>query len=70
MSLTRRSVALGSLGLLSSGLVAPLRAQHSDFSHIPERSDALGTAINAYVYGYPLVTMEFTRRVLTNVTRG
>lgn len=69
MSLTRRSVALGSLGLLSSGLVAPLRAQHSDFSSLPERADALGTAINAYVYGYPLVTMEFTRRVLTNVAK-
>lgn len=69
MSLTRRSVALGSLGLLSSGLAAPLRAQHSDFSSLPERADALGTAINAYVYGYPLVTMEFTRRVLTNVAK-
>jgi hypothetical protein len=70
MSLTRRSVALGSLGLLSSGLATPVRAQHSDFSHVPERSDALGTAINAYVYGYPLVTMEFTRRVLTNVAQA
>ena len=69
MSLTRRSVALGSLGLLSTGLGAPLRAQHSDFSSLPERTDALGTAINAYVYGYPLMTMEFTRRVLTNVAK-
>ncbi|MGH8311042.1 MAG: DUF1254 domain-containing protein, partial [Steroidobacteraceae bacterium] len=24
-------------------------------------------AIEAYIYGYPLVTMEFTRRVMTNV---
>jgi hypothetical protein len=69
MSLTRRSIALGSLGLLSSGLAGPLRAQVSDFSSLPEHADALGTAINAYVYGYPLVTMEFTRRVMTNVAK-
>src|SRR5262245_20300704 len=25
------------------------------------------TAIDAYIYGYPLVTMEMTRRVITNV---
>ncbi|MDR7040699.1 hypothetical protein J2X36_005486, partial [Methylobacterium sp. BE186] len=38
-------------------------------------ADPLELAIDAYVYGYPLVTMEMTRRVLTNVaapegTRG
>src|SRR5262249_49047635 len=27
------------------------------------------TAIDAYVYGYPLVTMEMTRRVATNVEK-
>jgi hypothetical protein len=26
-------------------------------------------AVDAYVYGYPLVTMELTRRVMTNVTK-
>jgi hypothetical protein len=30
-------------------------------------SDALAIATEAYIYGYPLVTMEMTRRVLTNV---
>jgi hypothetical protein len=29
-------------------------------------AEALDIAIDAYVYGYPLVTMEMTRRVLTN----
>ena len=29
--------------------------------------DALMTGIEAYIYGYPLVTMELTRRVSTNV---
>jgi hypothetical protein len=29
--------------------------------------EALDLAVDAYVYGYPLVTMEYTRRVVTNV---
>jgi hypothetical protein len=29
--------------------------------------DALELGVDAYVYGYPLITMEFTRRVVTNV---
>ncbi len=28
--------------------------------------EAFALAVEAYVYGYPLVTMEFTRRVMTN----
>jgi len=31
--------------------------------------EALPEAIDAYVYGYPLVTMEMTRRVMTNVEK-
>lgn len=30
-------------------------------------TDPFNIAVNAYVYGYPLVTMEMTRRVMTNV---
>src|SRR5271163_5292340 len=29
--------------------------------------EASAIATDAYIYGYPLVTMEYTRRVLTNV---
>lgn len=32
-------------------------------------ADAQRMAIDAYVYGYPLVTMEMTRRVMTNVAQ-
>src|SRR6476661_8243432 len=33
----------------------------------PLPKDAAGIAVEAYVYGYPLVTMDQTRRVTTNV---
>jgi hypothetical protein len=31
--------------------------------------DAIQTGVEAYIYGYPLVTMEMTRRVMTNAAR-
>ena len=31
--------------------------------------EALETGVEAYIYGYPLVTMEMTRRVMTNVEK-
>jgi hypothetical protein len=35
----------------------------------PFAKEVAGIAVDAYVYGYPLVTMEQTRRVTTNVAR-
>ncbi len=32
-------------------------------------ADGFKLASDAYVYGYPLVTMEMTRRVITNVAK-
>ena len=29
--------------------------------------EAVGIAIDAYIYGYPLVTMDLTRKQMTNV---
>ncbi len=34
-----------------------------------KEKETLETGIEAYVYGYPLVTMELTRRVMTNVPK-
>ena len=31
------------------------------------QEEAVAIATDAYIYGYPLVTMEITRRVITNV---
>ena len=33
----------------------------------PDADEAAKIGVEAYIYGYPLVTMELTRRVMTNV---
>jgi len=35
-----------------------------------KEKEALEAGIDAYIYGYPLVTMEMTRRVMTNVSKS
>jgi hypothetical protein len=35
----------------------------------PGLEEAVSTASDAYVYGYPLITMDMTRKRLTNVAR-
>jgi len=45
----------------------PAAAPSAAPSLTPEEALAIGT--EAYIYGYPLVTMEYTRRVLTNVEK-
>lgn len=76
MKLTRRAVTLGSLGLVGAGaLAAPGFAFDGPLADLVEGSEDFAIASEAYVYGYPLVTMEMTRRVITNAatpegTRG
>lgn len=72
MDVTRRIFATGAatIPLLGSGL--PLARAQSTAQDAPligknGVADPLEHAIDAYIYGYPLVTMEMTRRVLTNV---
>ena len=47
--------------------VASSFAQNSPTSSAVTPDEAAKIATDAYIYGYPLVTMEYTRRVLTNV---
>ena len=47
-------------GLCAGTLLTTSHAKDSVLSAVPE-------GIEAYIYGYPLVTMEMTRRVMTNV---
>ena len=58
----RYAIAL-TLGLLLTPLLAPTaQAITEDEAH------AIG--VNAYLYFYPLITMDITRRQLTNRSRG
>jgi hypothetical protein len=73
MITTRRAVLAGG-GLLSSAALVrniPIAAaQPIEAGPVPERPvGPLATAIEAYIFGYPLVTMEMTRRVLTNAAK-
>ncbi len=54
------TVALGMIACSDSEKKAAATAQ-------PGVEDAVKTAVDAYVYGYPLVTMDMTRKQFTNV---
>ena len=70
MKISRRAAALGGLGLLAGSALAP-RAQALDnpFADLTEAGEDFEIASDAYVFGYPLVTMEMTRRIVTNVAK-
>ena len=76
MNITRRAAALGGLGALAAAATSsPALALDGPLTDIVESAEDFVVASDAYVYGYPLVTMEMTRRVVTNVpevegTRG
>lgn len=60
----RLSGRLLSLALLFSLATAPVSAQPG--GKLSEQ-EAIKLGTEAYIYGYPLVTMEYTKRALTNV---
>ena len=77
MNITRRHALVAGLGtVLSAAGVSSLRAEfEGPFLGAIEGGEEFWLATDAYIYGYPLVTMEMTRRVVTNVpavegTRG
>jgi hypothetical protein len=66
--ITRRAATLGGLSLLAgTSVTAVSRAELGSFLGIGEGFEDFILATDAYIYGYPLVTMEITRRVITNV---
>jgi hypothetical protein len=69
--ITRRRVTAASLltPLLASSL--PAYAQLTDAPVLPSapNSTLRDVAVEAYIFGYPLVTMEITRRVITNAAK-
>src|SRR4051812_21266287 len=62
MKISRRNVTVGGLSALAgTSLSSITQADTAD------AEPALSDAVDAYVYGYPLVMMEITRRIQTNV---
>jgi hypothetical protein len=77
MKVTRRhALAAGIGGAFSTLSLSSLHAEfEGPLSRAIEGGEEFWLATDAYIYGYPLVTMEVTRRVITNVpsvqgTRG
>src|SRR5262245_39106902 len=53
---------------LATGLTCAVLSVSTNLVQARENAfEAVPDGIDAYVYGYPLVTMEMTRRVMTNV---
>jgi hypothetical protein len=71
MNMTRRTVTVGAVGLLAgSAFSVAARANiRENLLADVEGLEDFWLATDAYIYGYPLVTMEMTRRVLTNIAK-
>ncbi|OAE71665.1 hypothetical protein A7J71_20695 [Achromobacter insolitus] len=68
MRITRRKFNAGSLALFAGGAFSTsTRAADGLIADLPEADEEFALAVQAYIYAYPLVTMEMTRRVMTNV---
>lgn len=68
MKMTRRSVLLGGLGFLAStAMTRSVRAEQGAIYDPGEGREDIELATDAYIFGYPLVTMEMTRRMISNV---
>lgn len=68
MKITRRSAAFGGMSLLAAAAMSrSALAEHGAFLGLGEGLEEFALATDAYIFGYPLVTMEMTRRILTNV---
>ena len=70
MDITRRAATIGSFSLLAgANFGIPALADVGDGFRVGQGLEEFWLATDAYVFGYPLVTMEMTRRIVTNVTR-
>jgi hypothetical protein len=69
MTVTRRAITVAGLSLLTSSSVDSLARADWGELNLGEGLEDFWLATDAYIYGYPLVTMEMTRRVITNVAK-
>jgi hypothetical protein len=69
MKMTRRDALAAGLGTAFSSLALSSPQAQGLLMRAAEGGEEFWLATDAYAYGYPLVTMEMTRRVLTNVAK-
>jgi hypothetical protein len=62
----KKSAALAKILVLLVAVLAAVPIMVTPAARLTEQ-EAFAVGTEAYVYGYPLVTMEMTRRVVTNV---
>src|ERR1700733_8609844 len=68
MDITRRNLTMGGLSLFAgASVITPSRAELGSFLGIGEGIEDFVLATDAYIYGYPLMTVEMTRKIVTNV---
>jgi hypothetical protein len=67
-TMTRRAATFGGMSLVAAGSLCPPALAEGLLADAAEDVEEFKIASDAYIYGYPLVTMEMTRRVITNVT--
>ena len=67
MNFTRRTATLAGLSLLTGTALSTVTKADWGELNLGEGLEDFWLATDAYIYGYPLVTMEMTRRVMTNV---
>lgn len=68
MSISRRAAAIGGLSLAGTTLSVTRSAAEGLWHNLLEGEREFVLAVEAYTFGYPLVTMEMTRRIVSNVT--
>jgi hypothetical protein len=67
MNITRRTATIGGLSVLAGSSMSTMSRAEFGESLLGEGLEDFWLATDAYIYGYPLVTMEMTRRIMTNV---
>lgn len=69
MSISRRAASTATVALFGTAAFCRRAVANDGLKvDLAEGLDDFALAIEAYTFGYPLVTMEMTRRVITNVT--
>jgi hypothetical protein len=70
MKVTRRSILFGGASLLALSAVGTAANALEGLRSLVTGAEEFPVAVDAYIYGYPLVTMEMTRRIVTNVEKA